>query len=202
MYIIGITGGTASGKSTFVSLLRNECSQLPINFISQDDYYKDTTLLSLNQRSLINFDHPDSLDFELLHQNLQSLIEGKQIQKPLYSFTKHNRLKRTETIKPLPILILEGILVLCNPLIKNLCNTTIFIDTPEELRIKRRIKRDVIERGRTEESVLHQFKKNITPMHLKFIAPLKEAVDYIFDGSKDFEEAIKTTKELLSKVDC
>jgi len=197
MHTIGITGGTASGKSTFVSLLKEKCKDLSINFISQDDYYKDTSSLNAEQLKAINFDHPDSLDFDLLYKHIQLLNQGKEINKPLYSFDKHNRIEQTELLKPLSVLIIEGILILSQPKIKKLCDTTIFIDAPEELRIKRRIRRDIAERGRTKESVLFQFEKNITPMHRKFIEPTKNTVDYIFDGTLDFSNSIEKIYQLI-----
>jgi len=200
MYVVGITGGTASGKSTFLELLKKECQEKQINFISQDDYYKDTSNLCKEQRASINFDHPSSLDFELLHQHLVSLTKGTSIHKPKYSFASHNRLSQTEIIYPLPLLVLEGILILSDPKIKALCSTTIFIDAPEDIRLDRRIKRDTIERGRTEESVRLQFKKFISPMHQQFIEPLKKEVNYVFDGAKNFKTPIKLISQLIQQL--
>lgn len=199
MFVIGITGGTASGKSTFVSLLKQKCHHLDVNFISQDDYYKDTTNLSLEEIRDINFDHPDALDFKLLYQHIILLAKGKIIHKPTYSFTSHNRLPETELINPTPVLVLEGILILNSVSIKNLCDTTIFIDAPEEIRMARRIERDVSERGRTEESVRLQFQKNISPMHHKYIEPMKKKVDYVFDGTQNFKNPIDTIIRLIQE---
>lgn len=199
MFIIGITGGTASGKSTFAVLLKQKCQNIDINFISQDDYYKDTSGLTTEEISAINFDHPDALDFKLLYQHITSLAKGKKIKKPTYSFALHNRLLKTEIINPCKVLVIEGILILNDPKIKELCNTTIFIDSSEEVRLNRRIIRDVSERGRTEESVLFQFKKNITPMHHKYIEPHKAIVDYVFDGTKDFKIPSEIIFNLIAK---
>ena len=200
MYTIGITGGTASGKSTFVELLKQKCEGLSINFISQDDYYKDITGIPIEERSTINFDHPNALDFDLLSNHIKLLQEKKAIEKPLYSFEKHNRLPQTETIFPKEILVIEGILVLSTPQVKKHCNTTIFIDAPKAVRMERRIKRDIAERGRTRENVLLQFNTTISPMHTQFIEPVKDTVDYIVDGTKSFSSPLQKIYTLITNI--
>lgn len=200
MLIIGITGGTASGKSTFVKLLKKQSEDFSINFIAQDDYYKDTASLTFEEISKLNFDHPDALDFRLLHQHIVDLKDGISIEKPNYSFITHRRLEKTTLILPKPILVLEGILILSDSKIKALCNKTIFIDAPNVVRLNRRIHRDVSERGRTEDDVRFQFAKNINPMHLQFIEHTKNDVDYVFDGTRSFDEAINTIKGLFTEL--
>jgi len=200
MHIIGITGGTASGKSTFVALLKQKCKGLSITFISQDDYYKDNTLLTPEELNTINFDHPDSLDFDLLAEHINLLNTGKSIDKPTYSFEQHKRTSKTETITPQNILIIEGILVLSVDKIRQLCDTTIFIDAPETIRIERRLTRDIAERGRTRESVLYQFETNIGPMHKQFIEPIKNNVDFIFDGTQSFSNPVNLIYNLITNI--
>ncbi len=199
MYIIGITGGTASGKTTFVKELLGQCNANWVNIISQDDYYKPLDGLSLLEKNKINFDHPKALDFDLLEKHILSLKKGEVIKKPIYSFETHDRLKKTVSIKPKPILILEGILALSVSKIKTLCDYTIFVNASEEIRQERRLKRDMEERGRTKESILEQFDTNIHPMHRKFIEPLKNEVNLIVDGTKKFKEPIQTIVSLIEK---
>lgn len=199
MYIIGITGGTASGKTTFVKQLIAQYGTSYITIISQDDYYKPLFNLSFEEKITFNFDHPSTIDFELLQQHLVALKKGNSIEKPNYSFETHKRLPKSISVFPKPILILEGILVLSTPVIKALCDYTIFVDAPEQIRQERRLKRDIAERGRTAESVLYQFKTNIHPMHRQFIEPLKNEVDKIIDGTKSFKEPLKAIACLIEK---
>ncbi len=199
MYIIGITGGTASGKTTFVQQLIEECETDWINIISQDDYYKPLKGLSYQEKDKINFDHPDTIDFDLLEQHLLTLKDGKSIQKPSYSFKTHDRLIETTSILPKPVLILEGILVLSIAKTKTLCDHTIFLDAPEYIRQERRLQRDVNERKRTPESVLFQFETNIHPMHRQFIEPLKHKVHQVIDGTKSFHSPLNDVVKLIKK---
>lgn len=199
MYIIGITGGTASGKTTFVKQLKDSFNSECLNIISQDDYYKPLYGLTFDEKDKFNFDHPDALDFNLLEKHLLALKKGELIGKPTYDFNTHDRLFENISIVPKPILILEGILILSVPKVKILCDYTIFIDAPEDIRQKRRLKRDLTERGRTAESVLNQFEKNIHPMHRQFIEPLKKGADFIIDGTKDFTEPLNAIASLIQK---
>ncbi len=200
MYVIGITGGTASGKTTFVNLLKQKFREESINFISQDDYYNDMSHISITDRKAVNFDHPNALDFKLLIKHVNYLKNGLAIDKPIYSFEIHNRIDKTKRITPKKVLVLEGILILNNLKINKLCNTTIFIDAPESTRIKRRIKRDSKERGRTKESILFQFKNHITPMHNKFIEPLKHKVNFVFDGTTNFHNDLRKMENLINPL--
>lgn len=199
MFVIGVTGGTASGKTTFVSLLKEKCKDLSVNFISQDDYYANNSHLSIKERELINFDHPNSLDFKLLRKHIDFLREGKAIEKPTYDFTTHNRTLETKTLLPTKVLIIEGILVLSHSLIKDIYNKSIYIEAPEGVRKQRRIVRDVMDRGRTKKSVIEQFENHISPMHNQFIKPLKNNADFVFDGTKNFSGPINIVFEILKK---
>ena len=199
MYIIGITGGTASGKTTFVNLLKQQFSEIDVAIISQDDYYKPLTHLSIQEREKINFDHPDSIDFKLLHEHVIALKAGKAIQIPNYCFATHDRLAQKTELTPKKVLIIEGILILSQPEIKKACDYTLFIDAPHDIRVQRRIKRDVNERGRTPESVIEQFNVNIAPMHKVFVEPAKTSVDLVIDGTQKMDSTIHKISSLINK---
>ena len=199
MYCIGITGGSAGGKTTFVNLLKEEFANNQVIFISQDDYYNVNDHLSMTERERINYDHPNAIDFELLNQHISKLKKGIKINKPIYDFASHNRTAETEVINPKKVLILEGILILNDSEIKSMMDYTLFADAPETVRLERRIGRDVKERGRTKESVLKQWEATINPMHNQFVEPHKSNVDLIIDGTKPFDESLKTVSEIIKQ---
>lgn len=199
MYIIGITGGTASGKTTFVDLIKRQFSEQDVGIISQDDYYKPLSHLTVQEREQINFDHPDSIDFKLFHEHIIALKTRKSIMVPNYCFATHDRLAQTTNITPKKVLIIEGILILSQAEIKNACNYTIFIDAPHEIRIQRRLKRDVNERGRTPESVIEQFNTNIAPMHKTFVEPVKTGVNLVIDGTQKMDSNVRKISDLITK---
>lgn len=176
--IIGIAGGTGSGKTTLAQKVQEAFPGQSV-LISQDSYYKNLGHLPLEKREKTNFDHPDSLDFALLVQHLQQLKEGKTIQKPVYNFHKHNREDYTEAVVPKKVIILEGILLFAVPEICNLCDLKIFIDTDDDVRLLRRIDRDIHERSRTFESVSYQYLTTVKPMHDAFVQPSKKQADLI-----------------------
>jgi uridine kinase len=179
--VIGIAGGSASGKTSVANkLVENQISKVSsIALIRLDDYYKDLSNLSIEERSKTNFDHPDSIDFDLLSDHLQKLKDGKSINKPVYDFSIHNRQVKLELIKPVNVVILEGILALSEAVIRNLCDIKIFVDTDDDIRFIRRLKRDTRERGRTIESVISQYLDTVRPMHMQFVEPSKRYADII-----------------------
>ena len=179
MYLIGITGGTGCGKTTIIDKIKNDIICKKISFISQDSYYKENSHLTKTQRDLINFDEPDSIDFDLLLKHLKLLSNGKQVNQPIYSFKTHNRTKKIKIIQPKPIIILEGILILSHIEIRKMLNYKFYIEVSEELRIKRRIERDVKERGRKKDEIEVQFHKILNPMHKKYVKPIKKYCDEI-----------------------
>ena len=199
MYIIGIAGGTASGKTTFVNRLKTRFSNEQINIISQDDYYKPLSHLSIQEREQTNFDHPKSIDFNLLHTHIISLKNNETIEVPCYCFSSHDRLNETKLISSKKILIIEGILILSQPEIKNICDYTIFIDAPHEIRLNRRLERDIKERGRTKESVYKQFNDHIVPMHNMYVAPVKDNVNMVINGTEDMTTNLNKISELIIK---
>ena len=177
--LIGIAGGTGSGKTSFAKELSSNFSKSDIVLIEQDSYYKDLANISIAEREKINFDHPNSIDFSLMTKHLESLKNGIQTKIPIYDFATHTRKKSTKTIDKHRIILLEGIFSLFNDEIRDMMNIKIYIDTPNDLRIIRRIKRDIDERNRTFESIIKQYYENVRPMHIKFVKPTKQYADII-----------------------
>lgn len=177
--LIGITGGTGSGKSTVAQEIYKSLDEKQICIIEQDSYYKDQSHLSFEERIKTNYDHPDAFDTELLLKHLKMLCEGKAIDKPIYDFGIHNRVKETIRVEPKDIIIIEGILILAEPEIRNMLDIKIFVDTDADVRIVRRIQRDIKERKRTLESVIDQYISVVRPMHLQFVEPTKRYADII-----------------------
>ena len=177
--IIGITGGTGSGKSTVTKEIYNSVREEDIVIIQQDSYYKDQSHLNFEERIKTNYDHPFAFDNDLLVSHLKDLIAGKSIEMPIYDFERHNRKKETIKISPTKIIILEGILVLSEEEIRDLLDIKIFVDTDSDVRVIRRIVRDIEERGRTLESVINQYMETVRPAHLQFLEPTKRYADII-----------------------
>lgn len=177
-YVIVMAGGSASGKSSIVQYLKDQYpSDMTVLYF--DDYYKELSHLSLEERAVVNFDHPDAFDLDLLIQHLKDLKEGKSILKPVYDFTTHNRKEQWETLQPRKIIILDGILSLAINEIVRLGDLKIFVDTPSDIRFIRRLERDMLFRGRSLESVKHQYLTTVRPMHEQFVEPSKYQADLI-----------------------
>ncbi len=177
--VIGIAGGTGSGKSTVANEIYNALPKESIVKIEQDSYYKDQSELSFEERIKTNYDHPDAFDTELLLAHLQALISGQSIEKPIYDFEIHNRKPETINVSSKDIIILEGILILVEPEIRNMLDIKLFVDTDADVRIVRRLQRDIKERGRTIDSVIEQYLNVVRPMHLQFVEPTKRYADII-----------------------
>ena len=176
---IGICGGTGSGKTTITNRLTQALSEESVLLLQQDHYYKDTPHLPLAERAKQNFDHPDSVDTQLLISHVRALRDGQAIERPVYDFTQHRRVPATVHLEPHPALIVEGILIFENPALRNLCDIKIFVDTEADLRFIRRLRRDIRERGRTVESVIDQYMATVRPMHMEFVEPSKRYADVI-----------------------
>jgi uridine kinase len=176
---IGICGGTGSGKTTITNRLTEALSEESVLLLQQDHYYKDTPHLPLEERAKQNFDHPDSVDTQLLISHVRALRAGEAIERPVYDFTQHRRIPATVHLEPRPALIVEGILIFENPALRNLCDIKIFVDTEADLRFIRRLRRDIRERGRTAESVIEQYMATVRPMHQEFVEPSKRYADVI-----------------------
>lgn len=199
MLIIGITGGTGCGKTTVVNKILNEMPNEDIGVISQDSYYKDTSHLTYDQRVAINFDHPNSIDFELLVEHLDLLKKGQTIQQPIYSFSEHNRTGDTITTKPKKVMIVEGILIFSKPEIRDLFDVKIYVHTDSDERLIRRLRRDIAERGRDLDEVLHRYQTTLKPMHEQFIEPMKAYADIIIPNNTYNTVAIDIVKSIINE---
>ncbi len=177
--VIGICGGTGSGKTTIADRIIGALSEQDVLVLQQDHYYRDLPHLPLDERAKQNFDHPDSMDTALLTEHVRQLREGKTVERPVYDFTQHRRVARTVRLLPRPALILEGILIFEYKALRELMDIKIFVDTDADLRFIRRLNRDIRERGRTVESVVHQYMATVRPMHMEFIEPSKRYADVI-----------------------
>lgn len=197
MITIGVYGGTGSGKTTIVSKIVSEFPTNEIQVISQDSYYKDTSHLTFDERCALNFDHPDAIDFPLLYQHVNSLKNGENIEQPVYSFETHNRTKETVTVVPKKILIIEGILILNYPKLRSLFDLKIFIDADSDMRMERRVSRDISERGRTPEEVLNRYLNTLKPMHKQFIEPMKVHADITLENHQNTPLNLS---ELIDKI--
>jgi uridine kinase len=177
--IIGIAGGTGSGKTTVANAILDRVGADHIAAFPHDAYYKDLTALTPTLRAQINFDHPDSLETSLLIEHLQRLRNGLSIDLPVYDFKTHTRTAQTIRIDPKPVVMVEGILIFMEPLLRELFDIKIFVDTDADIRFIRRLQRDIAERGRTSESVIRQYLETVRPMHLEFVEPSKRYADVI-----------------------
>lgn len=199
MLIIGIAGGTGSGKTTVVNQIINELQHDEVDVISQDSYYQDTSHLTLEERRKINFDHPKSIDFDLLVEHLQILKTGKSIEQPEYSFTEHNRTSQTITTKPRKVMIVEGILIFTHPEIRKMFDIKIFVHADSDERLMRRLKRDIAERGRDLHEVVDRYKTTLKPMHQQFIEPTKEYADIIIPNNRYNTVAIDIVQTIIKE---
>lgn len=199
MLIIGIAGGTGSGKTTVVQQIMNELPDTEVGIISQDSYYKATDNLSFDERTLINFDHPRSIDFELLVEHLKELKAGQTIQQPIYSFVKHNRTKDYVTTHPRKVMIVEGILILSNPDLRDMFDIKIFVHADSDERLIRRLKRDIAERGRDMVEVLGRYQNTLKPMHDQFIEPSKAFADIIIPNDTYNTVAIDIVRTVINQ---
>ena len=199
MLIIGIAGGTGCGKTTVVNQILNELPEGEVGVISQDSYYKDTSHLSLDERVKINFDHPRSIDFELLESHLRTLRKGEPINQPVYSFVKHNRTGDTIKTNPRKVMIVEGILILTNPELREMFDIKIFVHADSDERLIRRLKRDITERGRDIDEVLNRYQTTLKPMHQQFIEPMKEYADIIIPNNKYNTVAVDIVKTIINE---
>jgi uridine kinase len=177
--VIGIAGGTGSGKTTVANAIRERVGAHHIAYLPHDAYYKDLKDLPAAQREQINFDHPHSLDTGLLVQHLETLKAGGSIDLPIYDFKTHSRTRQTIHLQPQPVIIVEGILIFAEPQLRRLFDVKIFVDTDPDIRFIRRLERDISERGRTTASVIQQYMSTVRPMHLEFVEPSKRYADVI-----------------------
>ena len=199
MLIIGIGGGTGSGKTTVVNQILSELQEGEVQVISQDSYYQDTSHLTFEERCKINFDHPKSIDFELLESHLKSLREGENVNQPVYSFKTHNRTGDTTLTEPKKVVIVEGILILSNTQLRTLFDIKIFVHADSDERLMRRLKRDIAERGRDLDEVLERYQTTLKPMHDQFIEPMKAYADIIIPNNHFNTVAVNVVKSIINE---
>jgi uridine kinase len=199
MLIIGIAGGTGCGKTTVVQQLLGAFPEGEIGVISQDSYYQDTSHLSYEERTSINFDHPKSIDFKLLITHLNTLKANKPVEQPVYSFVNHNRTGDTIHTLPRKVMLVEGILIFTHPELRNLFDIKIFVHADSDERLMRRLKRDIAERGRDLNEVLSRYQNTLKPMHNQFIEPTKTYADIIIPNNTYNTVAIDIVRSIINE---
>lgn len=197
IFVIGIAGGTGSGKTTVVNQIINELVD-EVCVISQDSYYCKTDSLTYEERTKINFDHPRAIDFELLVKHLSALKSGKIIDQPMYSFVAHNRTKDTVKTHPRKVIIVEGILIFNSKELRDLCDIKVFVHADADERLIRRVRRDIKERGRDVDEVLNRYQDTLKPMHQQFIEPTKNYADIIIPGGGHNKVAIDIVRTVIN----
>ncbi len=199
MLIIGIAGGTGSGKTTVVKKIIEKFPKNEVAILSQDSYYKDNSHLNQNEKKKINFDHPNSLEFDLLVKDVKKLKNGKSINQPIYSYLTCERSKKTIIVKAKNVIIVEGILILTNKELRKLLDIKVFVHTEADKRLIRVIRRDTIERGRSVDETLRRYEKFVRPMHLQFIEPSKTYADIIVPQGGKNKVAIEILSTIIQK---
>jgi len=189
--VIGVAGGTGSGKTTVAQEILKRAGTKQISLIQHDAYYKDLSDLPLAQRAMQNFDHPDALDNKLLIAHLKQLKANQAVEIPVYNFTTHTRTKQTKRVEPYRVILLEGILIFADEALRRMMDVKIYVDTDADIRFIRRLQRDLAERGRTMDSVIHQYLATVRPMHEEFVEPSKRYADIIIPEGGFNEVAIE-----------
>jgi uridine kinase len=188
--ILGVAGGSGSGKTTVVSQIIQAMEPVPVSLLHHDSYYRDHPEMSPDERARLNYDHPDVLETELLAEHLRELMAGRAVEEPVYDFTSHSRTDETRRIEPNPIVILDGILILAEPELRELMDIRVFVETDSDLRFIRRLLRDTQERGRSMGSVIRQYQETVRPMHLEFVEPSRRHADVILPLGRENRVAI------------
>jgi uridine kinase len=203
--VIGIAGGSGSGKSTVLGQIVDAFGSDQIAVLDHDAYYLDLSDHPPEERERFNFDHPDALETDLMREHLNTLTAGTPIEKPIYDFTNHSRKDETETVKPRPVVIIEGILVLAEAELEEAMDIKIYVDTADDIRLMRRIRRDIQERGRAIDGVLRQYERTVRPMHIEFVEPSKRKADVIIPRGGHNRVAIQMVlariRDLLQDVE-
>lgn len=195
--LIVIAGGSASGKTTVVDKIQKRLNSIDVTVIRHDDYYKDQRYVEMLDRQRVNYDHPSALDNDLLIEHLTKLLNGQSIDGPTYDFKLHTRSETTRHIEPNKVIILEGILVLQDPRIRDLADIKIFVDSDDDIRFIRRLVRDINERGRSMDSVISQYLNTVKPMYYEFVKPTKRYADIIIPNDKQHDVAVDV---IISKI--
>jgi len=198
MLILGIAGGTGCGKTTVVNQIVEQLPKDEVGVISQDSYYNDLSHMRREERTKINFDHPNSIDFNLLIEHIDQLREGKTVDTPIYSFVEETRMKETIPTPPRKVMIVEGILVLSNPRLRDMFDIKIFVHADSDERLIRRLQRDTKERGHDLDKVLTRYQTAVKPMHLQFIEPSKEFADIIIPNNRYNTVAVDVVRTIIN----
>ena len=188
--ILGVAGGSGSGKTTVVSQIIRAMEPVPVSLLHHDSYYRDHPDMSAEERARLNYDHPDVLETELLAEHLRELMAGRAVEEPVYDFTTHSRTDETRHIEPNPVVIVDGILILAEPELRELMDIQVFVETDSDLRFIRRLLRDTQERGRSMGSVIRQYQETVRPMHLEFVEPSRRHADVILPLGRENQVAI------------
>jgi uridine kinase len=188
--ILGVAGGSGSGKTTVVSQIIRAMEPVPVSLLHHDSYYRDHPDLSDQERARLNYDHPDVLETPLLADHLRELLAGQAVEEPVYDFTTHSRTDETRQIEPNPVVIVDGILILAEPELRELMDIRVFVETDSDLRFIRRLLRDTQERGRSVDSVIRQYQATVRPMHLEFVEPSRRHADVIVPFGRENRVAI------------
>ena len=200
MFIIGITGGSGSGKSSIVNAIAEGFDKNQLTVLSQDRYYNPLDHLSPKERSVQNFDHPSAFDYDLLEEHLYELKKGNTIPAPVYSFVKETREPETDVISPTPILLLEGILLMNHPKIKSMVDLWIYIDTDEDHRLMRRVLRDTSERGQELTKVFRRYTEQVKPMHQNYIEASKSEADIIINNNHHYDRSVQFVIKAIQQM--
>ncbi|MBW1811719.1 MAG: uridine kinase [Deltaproteobacteria bacterium] len=196
-FLIGVAGGTGSGKTTLTRNIITALKRKQVSVLRADWYYREQSDIPPEERAQLNYDHPDALEFDLLIAHLKALRKGKSVDTPRYNFHTHNRMRESEPIKPTPVIITEGILLFSDEKLRDLFDLKIFVETAPDLRLLRRLQRDVTERGRSFDSCINQYLDTVRPMHETFVEPSKNYADIIVPASGPNEKAIKMIVDMI-----
>lgn len=199
-FVVGIAGGTGSGKSTVIRILAERMKENELSILHHDSYYRSFDHLKLEERQEINFDHPDSLDTDLMISHLRELLQGKNVDSPVYDFAGFKRTGQTITIPPAPVILVDGILIYTSSELSSLMDLKLFVDADDDIRFIRRLERDIISRGRTQESVRDQYLETVKPMHDKFVEPSKRKADLIIPKGGKNEKVLDLLLTKLKSV--
>jgi len=198
-FLIGVAGGTGSGKTTLTSNILTGLKRRQVSVIQHDWYYYDRSDVPPKERVNINYDHPDALETDLLVRHLKQLKRGRTVKPPRYNFVTHTRIKAGEPISPTPVVIVEGILLFVDEKLRDLFDLKIFVQTESDLRVLRRLQRDLSERGRSFESAVRQYQETVRPMHEMFVEPSKQVADIIVPASRSNQKAIKMIVDMIQR---
>ena len=197
---IGVAGGTGSGKTTVSRAIMDRVGAEKVVYLPHDSYYLDLDQMPISAGEVVNFDHPDSLETRLMIAHVQQLQRGEAANVPTYDFSTHSRRKDTLHIEPRPIILIEGILIFVEPALRDLCDVRVFVDTDADIRLIRRLRRDIVERGRSVDSIIHQYVESVRPMHLEFVEPSKRYAHVIIPEGGFNTVAIDVVTEYIRRV--